>query len=549
MKTRTILLIVAACMASPLFVVMSQVPTSGLVAHYPLDGNAADMSGYGNHGTVYRATATRDRFGQPNSAYSFNGIDSYIATTFTGVLRQSARTVSLWYNCAGITTYGAVFTYGYESAGSSFRCSIEPGLQGNVSPTIGLSWSYIKYGLYPAADIWHHLVFVVPAMSFPKLSDIEVYMDGNRVTSRYETYSEDMPINTLPGQPVVFGRYDVASYYRGSLDDIRMYNRALSPYEVQALFNEKTPVPVAGLVAYYPFRGNANDESGNGWHGVVQGASPTTDRFGRYNQAYSFNGINNYIETTFSGILGQSARTISLWYNCNGLTQAGSILSYGYESSGSSFRCSVEPGVFGQVSPAIGLSWSYIKYGLFPASNTWHHVVYVVPNMSMPKLNDIAVYYDGQRLQSVYNSYNETMPVNTLVGQNVVFGRYHIASYYQGALDDIRIYNRALTEQEIQSLFRENGFTTNIVEMPTGMKIGEPYPNPTTSMICIDARGMLVGTSIVVFDALGRRVHCPASVNSVSERAFIDLSAMPAGQYHVQITTGSQVTMRRITKL
>ena len=48
----------------------------------------------------------------------------------------------------------------------------------------------------------------------------------------------------------------------------------------------------SGLVAYYPFNGNANDESGNGHHGTVMGATLTSDRFGRPNKAYHFNGLS-----------------------------------------------------------------------------------------------------------------------------------------------------------------------------------------------------------------------------------------------------------------
>ena len=51
-----------------------------------------------------------------------------------------------------------------------------------------------------------------------------------------------------------------------------------------------------GLVAYYPFNGNANDESGNGHHGIVNGATLTTDRFGRSNTAYEFDGENDFIQ-------------------------------------------------------------------------------------------------------------------------------------------------------------------------------------------------------------------------------------------------------------
>jgi len=64
-------------------------------------------------------------------------------------------------------------------------------------------------------------------------------------------------------------------------------------------------IPSNGLVAWYPFNGNANDESGNGNNGVVNGATLTADRFGNANGAYSFDGVNSFIQTSLMGKVGQ----------------------------------------------------------------------------------------------------------------------------------------------------------------------------------------------------------------------------------------------------
>ena len=62
-------------------------------------------------------------------------------------------------------------------------------------------------------------------------------------------------------------------------------------------------VPSNGLVGYWPFNGNANDESGNGNNGIVNGASLTPDRIGNPNSAYSFNGVNNWIKMIIIGAI------------------------------------------------------------------------------------------------------------------------------------------------------------------------------------------------------------------------------------------------------
>src|SRR5208282_5892757 len=79
----------------------SGIPTNllqGLVAYYPFNGNANDASGNGNNGTVYGATLTADRFGNPNAAYSFNGASAYITTPLTNTIFSGDFTASVWFN-------------------------------------------------------------------------------------------------------------------------------------------------------------------------------------------------------------------------------------------------------------------------------------------------------------------------------------------------------------------------------------------------------------------------------------------------------------------
>jgi hypothetical protein len=74
-----------------------------------------------------------------------------------------------------------------------------------------------------------------------------------------------------------------------------------------------TYVPTNGLVGWWPFNGNANDESGNGNNGTVSGATLTSDRFGNSNKAYSFNGLNDFIQSDTISYLNLSINSISTW--------------------------------------------------------------------------------------------------------------------------------------------------------------------------------------------------------------------------------------------
>ncbi|MBU4445745.1 hypothetical protein KJ656_11790, partial [bacterium] len=71
---------------------------------------------------------------------------------------------------------------------------------------------------------------------------------------------------------------------------------------------------IAGIVAYYPFNGNANDESGNDNHGTVNSATLTTDRFGNENSAYYFDGEDDYIRIQHSPELSSANQSISLFF-------------------------------------------------------------------------------------------------------------------------------------------------------------------------------------------------------------------------------------------
>ena len=79
--------------------------------------------------------------------------------------------------------------------------------------------------------------------------------------------------------------------------------------------NAFAQIPVNGLVGYWPFNGNANDESGNGNNGMAHNVGLTKDRFGELNSAYSFNGIDTYIELPSSALFDTEKFSVSIWVN------------------------------------------------------------------------------------------------------------------------------------------------------------------------------------------------------------------------------------------
>ena len=210
-------------------------------------------------------------------------------------------------------------------------------------------------------------------------------------------------------------------------------------------------VPSNGLVGWWPFNGNANDESANNNNGTVNGASLTNDRFGNVNKAYGFDGTDDYVVTQNSGPLGISNRSISIWLNSVNANVA-QIFGYGYQPpSGGEFNL-----LLNQLCPGITIDVhnNYITYNTINLNDgNWHNVVFVYNNTVSANILGVSIYVDGTLLLSSSCQNPISVNVNTL-STPLNFGRYQAgALYFNGSLDDIGIWNRALTACEIQDLY------------------------------------------------------------------------------------------------
>jgi hypothetical protein len=198
-------------------------------------------------------------------------------------------------------------------------------------------------------------------------------------------------------------------------------------------------VPTDGLVGWWPFNGNANDESGNGNNGVVNGATLVEDRIGNTNSAYSFS--NSYILVSpFDELIGNNPFSVSFWSLASG---GGWMIACGQINNGNGFDA-------GNNNNGIGNFHAHIyKFGhtssLTPIpNNEWVNIVIVYSNMRMKVYrNNILTMND-----TVDYVVPNLLPGTLQFGKQLLFNEY-----FQGLLDDIGIWNRALTPTEIQALY------------------------------------------------------------------------------------------------
>ena len=207
-----------------------------------------------------------------------------------------------------------------------------------------------------------------------------------------------------------------------------------------------------GLVAYYPFNGNANDESGNGNNGIVNGATLTMDRFGTASSAYSFDGVDDYVSVSDSPSLDLTTyrMTIASWFRTSnptpnqdkGLVEKGDIWALTLRSDGK-----VNIGMY--FGPTYPNDYYSAISTTIVSPDTWYHV---------------AGSYDGSAMRIFVNGVLESStPItgnfNTddrrlCIGSNV-WGSDQPTIFTNASIDEVRIYNRALSDSEIMALAPE----------------------------------------------------------------------------------------------
>jgi len=308
-------------------------------------------------------------------------------------------------------------------------------------------------------------------------------------------------------------------------------------------------VPTNGLVGWWPFNGNANDESGNGNNGTVNGATLTTDRFGNASKAYSFDG-DDLIRCNDAGPTGNPTLTISFWVKKPN-NSYGHVIGYGNNGvNGQDLRIYFGSGLCSNGSISFD-TWMSTKTMNDNQNNQWDFYT-VIYNGNIGNNTTVAnIFKNNLLISSICYSLNLA---NTNISNlnPITFGNYHGTvqnGFYTGILDDIGIWNRALSQQEITDLYNSNIcyqtitvtdtllINTNItgynpVTYENTIKI---WPNPTNDHITIDAGDLNVmnGYSIRITNSLGQQMF-QSAINQ--QQFYLDLSTWTGnGMYFVNI--------------
>lgn len=299
-----------------------------------------------------------------------------------------------------------------------------------------------------------------------------------------------------------------------------------------------------GFLLNYAFDGNADDSSGNGFHGVNYRANYVEDRFGNEFSAIYFNGVDSYVDLPNNfDLKPELPVTFSFWikYNDNS-----------YEHStvfNTSFEEDVNSGVYMNIQSST--SKYQISFGdganFYSANsrrtftsdfiidpNVWHHIV-IVLNDAL----DMKIYVDCFESEGSYSGNGGELSYSSLPG---TIGRHdrslvEAADYFKGALDDFRYWNRALTQDEVKMLCEECN-QLSVAESSSSAFSVNIFPNPSEGFIRIKSDAEI--DNIVIFNSLGEQVL------NTAFNPYIDLSDFVGGIYIIKLIGESFVETRKI---
>lgn len=298
--------------------------------------------------------------------------------------------------------------------------------------------------------------------------------------------------------------------------NIEVFSQYIPPY-----------IPQEGLIAWYPFNGNADDESGNQNHGTVTGAVLAPDRIGSPDCAYFFDKNEAQMITVASSPSMDDATnlTLTMWIK---------IASYGAPgyNGWNEYINKWMPGAYHYIfaNNVEGLYFYYFIGGYFqsyvlPPLNQWCHLALTYHYSGNPDDDWCYFYLDGQKVDS-FNTFQGLIPTNCITE----IGGFNndVLSTVDGNMDDIGIWNRALTPDEIMEVY--GAYSLGMQEV-IGDYPYQIYPNPIENYVVIrtDQPGI---SDFTLYDQLGKAIM---KGNLTGGENRLNTENLPSGLYVICI--------------
>ncbi len=301
--------------------------------------------------------------------------------------------------------------------------------------------------------------------------------------------------------------------------------------------------PTTSLTVSYPFtNGSTNDVSGSNNHlTTFNGPTPCADRFNNPNCAYLFDGVNDYMKAINPGTLNKKSRSIVFWakttatFNSSGYA----VLYYGDEnSSGARIECGLNSNCN---SFYIDYGNGFISTPFATTDNMWHMYAAVYDSTISNNISSVKHYVDGNLLSTTCASYSPSQSINTMSTDPIYIGKFSnsLPRYFNGAIDDIHVWERPLTPGEIITIY--NLPNTVVEDQLAGADI-VVFPNPAKDQLQIKG---FKDCDIAVFNALGQKI---ISEMNVATQISVKTTDLPKGIYFVRVSNEKGSITKKIVK-
>ena len=470
-----------------------------------------DYSGLSNDATIHRATWSNN--GVVGGAYSFDGATSYMRIADDPSLGGSGSTnqlsIEFWVNPSSSYENGAKILTKYDPTLPLASASYMIGFETQGTPNVlywGVNtadgWNEVSVPQKPLSPgAWYHVV-----CTYQSGSGLSIYINGVLMATSSPVYGNIAASHGvyLFGAPLFIGTsftFSQNSWFNGLLDNLRIYSRSLSAAQAQQLYLDTkntqssssmitareissgdawtcdvtpnnsfqngitlsttgilaSPPPSGMIVANWHFDEDsgttAYDSSSYQNNGLIDGASWTT---GKINSALSFNGVNNYVSVPASNSLSGFTQgfTVEAWVMFNDTKRQALIQKFDVtQNNGNNWFIDYNQNSIEFFASSDGTSYVQAATYLQPTLGNWYHIAVVWQSNQAPKF-----YINGQQSSTIYSTGSiSSIYNNPNIG--ILIGKcpYDSSRYFNGKIDEVKLYSSPLTSSQIEQDAGLNG--------------------------------------------------------------------------------------------
>jgi lysophospholipase L1-like esterase len=428
---------------SDLLVLVEEWLSDSMIAYWKLDETtgavAADDSVPGKYdGMLVNMDDSDWVAGKIGNALDFDGVNDYVVVdnVCAAIAGREEITVSAWVKASALNTANQSII-SINTSNGNHRLLL--GTQANSATLSLFDGAWHDTATTVIDGTWHHVVYVL----YDTVDVIYVYIDGNRVLSFYSTVSVAAGDLLSLGQKYGTG-LTTEYFYQGQLDEVKIHRYALDAATIRRIYDP------SGLIAYWKLDETtgfvAADDAIYGYNGTLVNMYYSAWVPGKTGNALDFDGVNDYVTITgYKGISGGANRTCCAWIKTT--YTPGEILTWGNNDTGRKWIIRVNE--TGALRAEVGNGYIY---GTTPVNDgNWHHIAVVLNNDGTPDISEVLLYVDGV-LETISGVANRQ--IDTASAQDVAIGVYTTAPtrFFHGQIDEVRIYDRALTATEIAQI-------------------------------------------------------------------------------------------------